>query len=169
MCNYKKIFFYLFLFFFNHQITLANENFAFLNIDFVFQNSVTGQNITKKLDDFKNKNLQILKSKEADILKKEKNLLSQKNILSKVEYEKKINELKKEINQFNLDKNNISKEFDQKKNDALKLFMQTVRPVVEEYITKNSISVVFNQKNIFIANKKYDISKQIIEIIDKKN
>ena len=63
----------------------------------------------------KKKKLQILKSNEADILKKEKNLISQKNILSPEEYEKKINELKKEINQFNLDKNNRSNEYEKKK------------------------------------------------------
>ena len=135
----------------------------------VFQNSITGQNITKTLDDYKKKKLQILKSNEADILKKEKNLISQKNILSPDEYEKKINELKKEINQFNLDKNNISNEYEKKKNDQLKLFMQRLRPVIEEYIEKNSISMVFNQKNLFIADKKYDITKQIIEIIDNNN
>ena len=135
----------------------------------VFQNSITGQNITKTLDDYKKKKLQILKSNEADILKKEKNLISQKNILSPEEYEKKINELKKEINQFNLDKNNISNEYERKKNDQLKLFMKRLRPVIEEYIEKNSISMVFNQKNLFIADKKYDITKQIIEIIDNNN
>ena len=47
--------------------------------------------------------------------------------------------------------------------------MQRLRPVIEEYIEKNSISMVFNQKNLFIADKKYDITKQIIEIIDNNN
>ena len=46
--------------------------------------------------------------------------------------------------------------------------MQKIRPVIEEYVANNSVSMVFNQKNIFIADKKYDITKQIIELIDKK-
>ena len=165
--KYFNIIFFFIIF--NSKVIYANENFAFLNIDLVFQNSITGQNITKTLDDYKKKKLQILKSNEADILKKEKNLISQKNILSPDEYEKKINELKKDINQFNLDKNNISNEYEKKKNDQLKLFMKRLRPVIEEYIEKNSISMVFNQKNLFIADKKYDITKQIIEIIDNNN
>ena len=168
--NYFKTFLFIFIcFFFNFQITSASEKLAYLNIDLVFQNSITGKNIAKNLENYKKKNLQILKSKESDILKKEKALLSQKNILSNDEYEKKLNELKKEINKFNVDKNNISKEFEQKKNDELKLFMQKIRPVIEEYVANNSVSMVFNQKNIFIADKKYDITKQIIELIDKKN
>ena len=168
MSHFKTILFVFICFFLNFQITNANENFAFLNIDLVFQNTIAGKNITKKLEDYKKKNLQILKSKEADILKKEKELLSQKNILSNEEYEKKIKALKKEINNFNLDKNKISNEFEQKKNDELKLFMQKIRPVIQEYTIKNSVSMVFNQKNLFIADKKYDITNQIIELIDKK-
>tara|TARA_B100000900_G_scaffold409974_1_gene426821 strand:- start:295 stop:813 length:519 start_codon:yes stop_codon:yes gene_type:complete len=168
MSHLKTILFVFICFFLNFQITNANENFAFLNIDLVFQNTIAGKNITKKLEDYKKKNLQILKSKEADILKKEKELLSQKNILSNEEYEKKIKALKKEINNFNLDKNKISNEFEQKKNDELKLFMQKIRPVIQEYTIKNSVSMVFNQKNLFIADKKYDITNQIIELIDKK-
>ena len=168
--NYFKTFlFVLICFFFNFQIISASEKLAFLNIDLVFQNSITGKNIAKNLQNYKKKNLQILKAKESDILKKEKALLSQKNILSNEEYKKKLNELKKEINKFNVDKNNISNEFEQKKKDELKLFMQTIRPVIEEYVANNSVSMVFNQKNIFIADKKYDITQQIIELIDKKN
>ena len=113
------------------------------------------------------KKLQILKSNEADILKEKK--INQSKKYFKLEYEKKLNELKKEINKFNVDKNNISNEFEQKKNAELKLFMQKIRPVIEEYVANNSVSMVFNQKNIFIADKKYDITKQIIELIDKKN
>ena len=45
--------------------------------------------------------------------------------------------------------------------------MKKINPLIEEYIIKNSISMVFNQKNLFIADKKYDITNQIIEIIDK--
>jgi len=85
MSHLKTILFVFICFFLNFQITNANENFAFLNIDLVFQNTIAGKNITKKLEDYKKKNLQILKSKEADILKKEKELLSQKNILSNEE------------------------------------------------------------------------------------
>ena len=55
-----------------------------------------------------------------------------------------------------------------KKTDELKLFMQKIRPVIQEYTIKNSVSMVFNQKNLFIADKKYDITNQIIELIDKK-
>ncbi len=167
MKKFIKLTIIFFYFYFNSQSAFSIEKFAFLNIDLVFQKSITGKKISKKLDDFKKEKLNILKLKEVSILKNEKLILSQKNILSKEEYQNKINELKKEISKFRENKDKISIEFENKRNDELKLFMQKIKPLIEEYITKNSISMVFNQKNLFIADKKYDITNQIIEIIDK--
>ena len=51
--------------------------------------------------------------------------------------------------------------------EELNIFMKTITPVIEDYITKNSITLVFNQKNLFIADKKYDITDEILKIINK--
>ena len=168
--NLFKIISILFFFIsFSFKYALAEEKIAFLNIDLIFQNSITGKNITKKLDDFKKKNLNSLKSKENEILKKEKKLLSQKNILSNDEFNIKVKDIKKEIALFNENKKKFSIEFENKRNDELKIFMESIRPIIEDYIKKNSISMVFNQKNLFIANKKYDITKDILKIINKES
>lgn len=168
--NLFKIISILFFFIsFSFKYALAEEKIAFLNIDLIFQNSITGKNITKKLDDFKKKNLNSLKSKEDEILKKEKKLLSQKNILSNDEFNLKVKDIKKEIALFNENKKKFSIEFENKRNDELKIFMESIRPIIEDYIKKNSISMVFNQKNLFIANKKYDITKDILKIINKES
>ena len=169
MSLFKIISILFFFISFSFKYALAEEKIAFLNIDLIFQNSITGKNITKKLDDFKKKNLNSLKSKEDEILKKEKKLLSQKNILSNDEFNLKVKDIKKEIALFNENKKKFSIEFENKRNDELKIFMESIRPIIEDYIKKNSISMVFNQKNLFIANKKYDITKDILKIINKES
>ena len=58
----------------------------------------------------------------------------------------------------------FSIEFENKRNNELKIFMESIRPVIEDYIKQNSISIVFNQKNLFIANKKYDITNDILKL-----
>ena len=152
---------------FYFQLSHANEKIAFINIDIIFNNSLTGKKISKNLEDFKNKNLKKLKVKEEEILEKEKKLLSQKNILNKEDFNTKVSELKKEINLFKESKKNLSTEFEKKRLEELNIFMKTITPVIEEYITKNSITLVFNQKNLFIADKKYDITDEILKIINK--
>ncbi len=53
------------------------------------------------------------------------------------------------------------------KKKELDNFLKKITPFIEKYITDNSVGLVFNQKNIFIADKKYDITPKIIDIVDK--
>jgi len=79
----------------------------------------------------------------------------------------KVKDIKNEIALFNDNKKNFSIEFEAKRNEELNLFMKSIRPIIENYIKKNSISMVFNQKNLFIADKKHDITKDILKILNK--
>ena len=40
---------------------------------------------------------------------------------------------------------------------------------IEKFVKENSINIVLNEKNLFIASKKFDITNQIVEIINKNN
>tara|TARA_B100001029_G_scaffold178358_1_gene184945 strand:+ start:1918 stop:2046 length:129 start_codon:yes stop_codon:yes gene_type:complete len=40
--------------------------------------------------------------------------------------------------------------------------------VIENYISENNIKVVIDKKNIFIANKKNNITEDIVKIINEK-
>ena len=45
--------------------------------------------------------------------------------------------------------------------------MKFISPIIENYIIEKSITIVLNKKNIFIASKEYDITSDIINIVDK--
>ena len=45
--------------------------------------------------------------------------------------------------------------------------MKLISPIIENYIREKSITIVLNKKNIFIASKDYDITNEIINIVDK--
>ena len=163
----KKILFIFFFIFLNFKFAIAEEKVAFINIDLVFQNSIEGKDIAKKLEVFKKEKMSTLKAKENEILKNEKKLLSQKNVLTKEEFDIKVKDLRKEIALFQDNKRKFSLEFEEKRNEELKIFMNSIRPIIENYIKKNSISIVLNQKNLFIADKKYDITNDILKILNK--
>ena len=163
----KKIIFIFFFIFLNFKFVIAEEKVAFINIDLVFQNSIEGKGIAKKLEVFKKEKMNTLKAKENEILKNEKKLLNQKNVLTKEEFDTKVKDLRKEIALFEDNRKKFSLEFEEKKNEELKIFMKSIRPVIEDYIKKNSISIVLNQKNLFIADKKYDITNDILKILNK--
>ena len=146
----------------------AEEKITFLNIDSLIQNSNFGKSTLKEIEDLNKKNLLELKKREQDIRKKEQDLINKKNIISEEEFKKNALVVKKEINEFNLYKKQISVEFENKKKDLLNKFFERIRPIIEIYINEKKISAVLNKKNIFIANKKYDITNDLIEVINEK-
>ena len=46
--------------------------------------------------------------------------------------------------------------------------LNLINPIIQEYMQNNSISIILDKKNIYIANKNYDISNNLIELINKK-
>ena len=47
-------------------------------------------------------------------------------------------------------------------------YLKKITPIIQDYIIKNSISIVLNQKDIFIGNKKNDITLDIVKLVDQK-
>jgi Skp family chaperone for outer membrane proteins len=69
----------------------------------------------------------------------------------------------------NYRKNKI-KEIDKlktKRNRNILNFIKLINPIIEKYMSDNSISILLDKKNIFIASKNYDITKNLITLIDK--
>ena len=112
----------------------AEEKITFLNIDSLIQNSNFGKSTLKEIEDLNKKNLLELKKREQDIRKKEQDLINKKNIISEEEFKKNALVVKKEINEFNLYKKQISVEFENKKKDILNKFFERIRPIIEIYI-----------------------------------
>ena len=48
------------------------------------------------------------------------------------------------------------------------MFIKEISPIIEEYMKENLISLLIDKNSIFIANKKYDITDEIVELIDEK-
>ena len=58
-------------------------------------------------------------------------------------------------------------EFDENKKKKLNQFLKNITPLIENFVKENSISIVLNQKNLFIASKNFDITDQIIQIVNE--
>ena len=58
------------------------------------------------------------------------------------------------------------KNFNNIKKKELKILFDKINPIVQNYMDKNSIDIIFNSKNIYIGNKKSDLTKLLIEEIN---
>ena len=165
----KKTFFYSFiliLFFFSKAY--SNNNVAFIDIDYLINNSLIGKKIISKIEAEDKKNIQALKDSEAKLKNTENDIKKKQNIISKDELNKEIDELKKNIANFRVEKNKMVKEFTKFKNDEIKKILLQFNEVIKEYMSMNSISIVFDKKNIYIGNGSNDITNDLLKEINNK-
>ena len=147
-------------------LTYANE-VVYIDMSYILSNSNHGKSILDELEKKNKNNIKELKLKETIIKDLEKNISNQRNILSKNEFQKKINDLKTKVKVFRNDKDKLVKEFNNLKNNEINNFMKIVEPLVSEYIKKNSINIVLDKKNVIIGKKDLDITYEILEIVNR--
>ena len=164
----KKFIFVVIIFNFFSSISYSTESY-YIDIDFILNNSILGKKIIKELNLIKNKDLIELEKSEKELKDLEKEISNMKNILSKEELEAKINNLKKNIELYREEKNKKLNNFNNLRSKELSIFLEKIRPHIEEFMKKNSIDIVFEKKNIFIAQSKYDITLPIIDLLNKKS
>ena len=168
MMQQKKLLYLFIIFIFYFSNSIASENVAFIDLDYIFANSTKGKKIISKLEKLDKSSKIEYDSREKLIIELDKEINQKKNIMDKNELSTKIDNLKKMVNDLRLFKNNQTEIYNQKKNSELKIFFNEINPLIEEYMIKNSISIIFDKKNIFLANNNIDITEQILNIINKQ-
>ena len=161
----KKIIFFLFLL---NVITLnASAQIAYIDINFILKTSDVGKSLNLYLEELKKKDLIKYKQIESDLVKKEKELIAQQNILNKEEFQKKLNSLTSEVQKYRSDKKSSVDELNKFKIEKTKEILGILNPIITKYVDSNSISIVFPKKNIIVGKKNLDITNQIIELLNK--
>ena len=148
------------------SLSNSNDQIKFVNINFIINNSNAGLKILDNIDKMKNNLINELKEKEKKIKEKEIMLKGQQNILEKKEFDKKISLLKEEINQYNIDREKAIKEIDIKQKDDLENLIKEITPLLENYMEKNSIGIIFNENSVFFSKKKYNASEDILKLVN---
>ena len=157
------------IFFFFVSLSYSSEKIVYLDVDFILANSEKGKIILSNLEKKNKENIEILQSKEK-ILKDEENIIiNQKNIISEVSYKEKVNELKSKIDTFKKDKEELVKNFNQVRQQEINKFIKLVDEILGEYVEKNAIDLVLNKKDILMGKNKYNITNEILELVNKSN
>ena len=132
------------------------------------QESIAGKSIISQLKKKRENTISKFKKKEKEIIDKEKTLISQKNILSKDEFEKKLKDLRKDISIFQKERTKSANSIAQSRITATKKLLNNLTPILEEYSKKNSIKIIVQKKNIVMGKKEDDITSDILDLINQK-
>ena len=165
----KYIFKILFLLiFFLTQYSIAySKNIVFLDFEFAISNSNIGKKTLDNLEKINSEENEKLKIIEQSLNKKNEEINNLKNIVSKEEIEKKINEFQEEIKKFNIEKNKVQKKFIANKNKQLDELLKKINPLIIEYMSDNSIELILSKKSVYLGKTELDITENIIKIINE--
>ena len=166
MIKYKIIFFFLI------NLVISNysysQNIVFADLDKIIKNSDAGKKI---ITYFLNENKILLNEFETiknEIKKKEQSLISQKNLIAEDEYLKKIDSLKKEVNNFNSMSSKKSKELNDFKIMVLNSFKKEINKILKEFSEKNKIDLIISSNQILIGKSNIDVTNDLLIIVNKK-
>ena len=119
-----------------------------------------------KIETLNNQNIEKLKIKQSELKDLEDEIKKKQNIVSKDEINKELDTLKKKIKQYNEEKDILVSEFKNFKKKELDLIMDKINPIVQKYMKDNSIELLFDSKNVYIGDKKSDLTEIIINEIN---
>ena len=166
--KFQSLLVFLFLIFFSKTL-LSNENkLVYIDLNKIMNNSIAGKSITSQLEENHKKNISKLKKIEEELKKEESEIISQKNVLTKEKYEKKIIVLREKAKKFRNERNENINNLNNQRLEATAKIINLIKPILSEYSEKNSISIIIDKKNVIIGKTTLDITDDILKIVDEK-
>lgn len=160
--------FKLFIIFFLTYSFNSNAEIYYVDMDKIMNHSEPGKYINNKIQESNKKKNNEFKLIRNDLKKKEEQLINQKNILNEEEFNKKLKNLKKEFEEYNI-KNQYRIE-NQKKNliNYKSKLIKLIEPILIDYMKENNINYLLRKKNILVGRDDYNKTEEIILLINNK-
>jgi len=164
----KKFFFVLFFLILTANILKAENKVSYLDIDFIITNTLAGKKLLASLKKEEELKVNKFKLNDENFKNKEIKILAKKNLISDQEINKEFELLQIEFKKYRKDKIKEVNELKDKRNKNIMNFLNLINPIIEKYMNDNSIHILIDKKNVFIANKDYDITNNLIELINNQ-
>ena len=163
-----KFIFILFIFFISVNSSNSEEKIAFVNIDYVIQNSNIGKKMLANINNLDKKNIDNLKKKNKILKELELTIKNKKNVITEEAFNEEVDSFKQEVQKFTKEKNKIVKEFNSFKKEKLENIFIKITPIINDYMEENSVTILLDSKNVFMGNKDSNITEDILKIINNE-
>ena len=154
-----------FLVFCTHVI--AEQKIVVLDLTFVLNNSKAGKSAQDFLKKTYNNNLKKYADMEKALKKEEQDLLTKKTVLSKEEYTKKTDALRKKVIDFQSQRRAAIDKIATQRANSRETLIKALDPILEAYIKENNIALVVDKKFALGGRPENDITKIITDKLNK--
>ena len=165
--KFKKLFFFIIAFSFLQNNLLA-ETPHFLDFKYILNQSDAGKEAQTNLKNKLSKGLKKLKNEEKLIQEEEKKIIKQKKIISAEEYKKKVSELRNRVVTAQKERDSLLQNIGKQRANARNTILNNLNPIIQEYMKEKKIRMVIDKKSLLLADENLDITKIIIEKLNKK-
>ena len=146
----------------------AVEDVAYLDMKFVLNNSKAGKGAQDFLQKSFKENQKKFLDEENALKKEESDLLTQKTILTKEQYQKISDDLRKKVIDYQSQRRASLEKITTQRTEARQKLLETLNPILKTYVNENDISLVIDKKNILVGNGDLDITNIIVKKLNKE-
>lgn len=145
----------------------AQNKVAYINVDLILTESLPAKSMLSQLKLIEKTKIEKINNDEIELKNEEKKILASKNIISNDEYNKNVNNFQKKVDLHIKLKDENIKNLKQNRNKEILRFLNLINPIIENIMEENSIGILIEKKNVFIAKSNYDITNIVIEQVNK--
>ena len=148
--------------------TFAEQKIVVLDLTYVLNNSKAGKDAQEFLKKTFKENAKKYSDIEEALKKEERDLLAKKATFNKEEYTEKMNSLRKRSIDYQSKRRAAIDKITTQRAKARETLLTRLDPIIKVYIKENNISLVADRKFILGGAPEYDITKIIVEKLNKE-
>ena len=167
MTHFIKIIKIILFFFLLNNPSNAEIKIAYFDLDYILSNTNISKKLFTNLNNSEKLKIEELQKQEQNLKNEENKILSSKNLISEDQLKTDIETFKKKLSEYKVFKKDEISKLKEIRNQEVTNLLNSINLIIETYMNENSISIVIDKKNIYIAKKKYDITNNLIELINK--
>jgi len=166
--KYLVKFFVVTFFFIISTHSFAEQKIVVLDMKYVLNSSTAGKGAQEFLKKKFNDNAKKFSELEKSLKKEETDLLATKPNLTKEEYTTKSDSLRKKVIDYQSQRRSSIDKLQNQRDEARKIIMKRIKPILNAYIKENGVSMIIDKKSMIVGSTEYDITKTIVEKLDKE-
>ena len=146
--------------------SFAEQKVVVLDMKFVLNQSKAGKGAQDFLKKSFNDNAKKFSDMEEKLKNEEIDLLGKKTILTKEEYSRKSDTLRKKVIDYQSQRRSSLDKIATQRAKSRETLLKHIKPIVDAYIKENNIAIVMDKKNMLGGLTEYDITNIITKKLD---
>ena len=166
--KYFVRFFVVTLFLLVSTYASAEQKIAYIDMKYILNNSKAGKGAQEYLHKSFQENQKKFIDEENKLKKEESDLLAQKTILTKEDYQKKSDNLRKKVIDYQSQRRSALEKITTQRTEARQKLIEKLDPILKTYIEENNLSLILDRKDVLMGNANLDITSIIIKKLNKE-